>query len=179
MLVPRKTFETERLTLRRVTPDDAPAILGTWAQDPEVTRYLAWRPHRTLEETEAYLEACDAAWREGRAYVWVIREKSTAALVGSIAARAGAHGIDLGYLLARKAWGRGLMAEAVEEVAKWALAQTDVFRVWATCDVENPASARVLEKAGFELEGTLRRWDVHPNLADEPRDALCYSRVKS
>ena len=63
-------------------------------------------------------------------------------------------------------------------VVDWWLKQDDVFRVWATCDVDNPASARVLEKAGFEFEGILRKWDEHPNVAPGRRDALCYSRAK-
>ena len=71
-----------------------------------------------------------------------------------------------------------LVVEALQAVAPWWLSQPCTFRVWATTDVENRASARVLEKAGFELEGTLRRWDVHPNLSSAPRDALCYSRVR-
>ena len=70
------------------------------------------------------------------------------------------------------------MGEAVDAVAAWFLSQPAVERVWATCDVENPSSARVLAKAGFELEGTLRRWDVHPNLGEKRRDALCYSRIR-
>jgi RimJ/RimL family protein N-acetyltransferase len=50
--------------------------------------------------------------------------------------------------------------------------------VWATCDVENLASARVLERVGMTREGVLRRWTVYPNLGDTPRDCLCYSIVK-
>ena len=74
--------------------------------------------------------------------------------------------------------GPWLHGGGVEAVVPWWLSQPGTFRVWATTDVENRASARVLEKAGFELEGTLRRWDVHPNLSSAPRDALCYSRVR-
>jgi RimJ/RimL family protein N-acetyltransferase len=46
------------------------------------------------------------------------------------------------------------------------------------CDVDNIASARVMEKAGLTLEGRLRRWLVHPNISDEPRDCLGYARVR-
>ena len=55
---------------------------------------------------------------------------------------------------------------------------SQVRRVWAVCDIDNRASARVLEKIGFEQEGVLRRWITHPNVGPEPRDALCYSRVR-
>jgi ribosomal-protein-alanine N-acetyltransferase len=51
--------------------------------------------------------------------------------------------------------------------------------VWATCDVDNVASARLLERVGMEREGVLRQWLVHPNLSEAPRDCLCYSIVKA
>jgi RimJ/RimL family protein N-acetyltransferase len=63
-------------------------------------------------------------------------------------------------------------------VSDWVLAQPEIHRVWAVCDVDNLASARVMEKSGMEREGRLRRWAVHPNLSGGPRDFWCYSRVK-
>jgi RimJ/RimL family protein N-acetyltransferase len=52
-----------------------------------------------------------------------------------------------------------------------------VYRLWATCDVENVASARVLEKAGLAQEGILRRWAKRPNISSVPRDAFVYGKV--
>jgi ribosomal-protein-alanine N-acetyltransferase len=46
------------------------------------------------------------------------------------------------------------------------------------CDAENVASSRVLEKAGMTREGLLRRYAMHPNVSDEPRDSLCYALTK-
>ena len=51
-------FATARLRLRPVTAGDAPAIFDAYAQDAEVTRYVTWRPHRTIADTEAYLASC-------------------------------------------------------------------------------------------------------------------------
>jgi RimJ/RimL family protein N-acetyltransferase len=56
--------------------------------------------------------------------------------------------------------------------------QPTVYRVWAACDIDNIASARLLESVGMQLEGTLRRWLVHPNVSDSPRDCLCYAIVQ-
>ena len=53
-----------------------------------------------------------------------------------------------------------------------------MYRVYAYCDVENLASARVMEKAGMSFEGVLRRWGVHPNRSSEPRDCRCYAAVR-
>jgi RimJ/RimL family protein N-acetyltransferase len=70
------------------------------------------------------------------------------------------------------------MTEAVRAVAGWALRQPDVYRMFAVCDVENSASARVMEKAGMTREGILRRNSMHPNVSDEPRDSFIYALVR-
>ena len=70
------------------------------------------------------------------------------------------------------------MTEALAEVVGWALAQPPVFRVGAVCDVENAASARMMEKAGLAREGLLRRWLVHPNIGAEPRDCFSFARTR-
>jgi RimJ/RimL family protein N-acetyltransferase len=54
-------FETTRLILRPIEREDAPAIFTGYAQDPEVVRFLIWRPHQGLAETEAYIARCMAA----------------------------------------------------------------------------------------------------------------------
>jgi len=70
------------------------------------------------------------------------------------------------------------MTEALTEIAAWALAQPDIFRISAVCDTENTASARVMEKSGLHREGLLRRWLVHPNISTEPRDCFIYARTR-
>ena len=70
------------------------------------------------------------------------------------------------------------MTEVLSEVADWALRQSSIFRIDAVCDVDNVGSARALEKSGFSREGVLRRWLVHPNVSDEPRDCYSYARVR-
>jgi [ribosomal protein S5]-alanine N-acetyltransferase len=69
------------------------------------------------------------------------------------------------------------MTEVLTEVVNWTLQQPSIFRS-ALCDVENISSARVMEKAGLVREGLLRRWLMHPNVSDEPRDCLSYARVR-
>lgn len=173
-----EVFMTERLRLRPATDDDAPKIFSGWAQDKEVTRFLTWRPHVELADAEDHVARCKEGWANGSPLVWMLENLETGELAGSVAARPRKHGVNLGYLLGRDYWGRGLMVEALNPVVEWWLGQEDVFRVWATTDVENDASRRVLEKLGFVFEGVLRRWEVHPNLSEHPRDAACYSRVK-
>ena len=71
-----------------------------------------------------------------------------------------------------------MTTEVLTEVTVWALCQPSVFRIGSVCDVENVGSARVLEKSGFVREGLLRRWLLHPNISDEPRDCYSYPRVR-
>ncbi len=175
---PPAIIETERLRLRPPVMDDATAIFETYAQDEEVTRYLTWRPDKSIDETRAFLRRCGASWEQGKAFGMAITGREDGRLIGMIELRPDAHRVELGYVLARPYWGRGLMTEAVGAVTAWALAQPDVHRVWAVCDVANPASARVLEKAGMEREGLLRGWSIHPNLSATPRDCWCYARVR-
>ncbi len=171
-------IDTPRLRLRLPEIADAQAIFDQYAQDAEVARYLIWQPHKSMQETIQFLKRVLASWQEGRCFSWVITRKSDYQLIGMIALRIEEHKANLGYLLARAYWGQGYMTEATQALVKLALAQPEIYRVWAVCDTENRASARVLEKAGMSCEGVLRRWLIHPNLSAEPRDCLCYSLTK-
>lgn len=171
-------LETARLTLRPLARGDALAIFVGYAQDPEVVRYLIWRPHRRLAETEAYIAGClaEPATRS-RTYALIGREDGR--LIGAFAMRRPEpHRLDCGYVLGHPFWGRGLMTEALAETVRWAIAEAEIWRIGAVCDIDNIASARVMEKAGLAREGLLRRWLVHPNLGPEPRDCYSYALTR-
>jgi RimJ/RimL family protein N-acetyltransferase len=175
---PPNQWSTERLHLRPPAVDDAEALFAAYTRDPEVTRYLVWRPHGAIETTQSFVQQCVAEWEKGSAFTWVILRQEDSQLLGMLALRPGGFKADLGYVLARPFWGQGYMTEAVRSIADWAIAQPDIYRVSAVCDVDNLASARVLEKAGMQREGLLRRWSVHPNISDQPRDNWCYAKVR-
>jgi [ribosomal protein S5]-alanine N-acetyltransferase len=175
---PPKTIKTERLRLRKAKLADAEAIFRQYAQDPEVTRYVSWRAHRNLDETREYVQMCLLAWDVGKAFHWVIESAEDKQVMGMIIARVNAEKWELGYVLARTYWRQGYMTEALTAIIAWALKQKEIHRVWAVCDVDNLASARVMEKIGMEREGILKRWSLHPNLSAEPRDSFCYAITK-
>jgi RimJ/RimL family protein N-acetyltransferase len=175
---PPKILKTDRLRLRKIKLSDAEAIFRQYAQDPEVTKYVSWRAHRDLEETREYVRMCLLAWDVGKAFHWVIERREDKEVIGMIIARAAGEKWELGYVLARPFWGQGYMTEAVKGIIAWALRQKEIYRVWAVSDVDNIASARVMEKAGMQREGILRRWSVHPNISPEPRDSYCYAITK-
>ena len=178
MTNPPEILETKRLRLRKPALQDAEDIFRKYAQDPEVTKYLTWRPNRNVQETRDFLRACLRAWDEGKSFHWVIEKKTDHELLGMITARVDDQKWELGYVLAPSYWGRGYMTEVVKKIVDWVLKQQEIYRVWSVCDVDNRASARVMEKAGMKREGILRRWSMHPTISDAPRDSYCYSITK-
>ena len=178
MIAPPATWETERLVLTPACVADAQAAFEGYTSDPSVTRYMMWRAHGSLDETVQFMRRCENVWREGSAFPWSLRLKRDGSFAGMLEARVRQHSVDIGYVLARRLWRQGLMSEAVGGFVAWAMSQPGIFRIWAICDVENIASARLLEHAGMQLEGTLRKRVVHPNMSDTPRDCFCYAIVK-
>ena len=170
-----ESVETQRLLLRKPLPKDADGIFQAYAQDREVTRYLVWSPHASVETTREFIANCQSRWESAKAFPYVITKRGTGELLGMIEFRLDGHRVDFGFVLARPYWGQGLMPEAVSALVAISLAQPSIFRVEATCDVENRASARVLEKAGLSREGLLRRNIIHSNISLEPRDSLLYA----
>ena len=176
--MPPESFTTARLLLRLPRPEDAGTIFHAYAHDPLVTRYLSWRPHQQPGDTQAFIGRCLDGWRQHTEFTYVIADKHSAQLLGMLNLRINRFAASLGYVLRREAWGQGVMPEAAEAVCEWALSQPAIYRVWAICDAENQASARVLEKIGMEREGLMRRGVLHPTLSKEPRDCWLYARVR-
>jgi RimJ/RimL family protein N-acetyltransferase len=165
---------TDRLRMRPPTAADAERIFARYAQDIEVCRYMTWVPHRTVEDSSAWLARLD----EEQRVVRLIFGRSSGELLGSIGGLAQGHRVEFGYCLARDAWGQGLATEAAHAFVAAIMGDPSIWRVQAFCDVENRASARVLEKIGLAFEGTLRSYMIQPNLSNMPRDALCYAKVR-
>jgi RimJ/RimL family protein N-acetyltransferase len=171
-------IETQRLVLRLPSMDDASAIFTGWTQDPEVTRYLTWRPHQRIEQTQEFIQGCISAWQGERRFPYVIPLKESGEIIGMIDPRIQGPKVGIGYVAARAHWGKGYITEATRAIIDWSLWQPSIYRVYATTDLENIASQRVLEKAGMQREGILRKYIFHPNISDEPRDSYMYAIVK-
>jgi len=169
---------TERLFLRPPTEADAELIFTRYTQDAEVCRYVNWTPHQSIDDARAYLRriTCDNA--EGRSPGFLIFDRASGELLGSVGGGIDQHRMQFGYCLARDAWGRGYASEASRAFADMAFEIPQIQRLQAFCDVENSASARVLEKTGLQLEGILRCYMVLPNLGETPRDMYCYAMIR-
>jgi ribosomal-protein-alanine N-acetyltransferase len=157
---------------------DATTIFQQYAQDRNVTKFLMWRPHKSVAETRAFLRRCQKGRAQGTNFPWVIVRKTDGQLLGMIEMHVDAHRAMIGYVLAKSYWDNGYMTEVLKAVIEWCLSQSGIFRIWAFADVENHASCRVMEKAGMKREAILRRWVVHPAMGNEPRDCYSYAIIR-
>ena len=165
-----------RLLLRFPVLDDAGALFQRIGRDPQVTKYLLWTPHPDVAVTRRVITErmnVDAHLR-----TWVIVLQHSREIVGMLScARPLPYAAEIGYSVGRRWWGKGLMSEALDMLMATLRADPDVYRVWATCHVDNVRSARLLERADFTLEGRLARHAIYPNLGTEPRDSLLYAKA--
>lgn len=178
LLSPPELITTKRLVLRRPRLTDADDIFDNYATDPEVTRYLIWPPYKDKADLSPFLQSLLDKWETGEEYTWAITRPEEDRVIGMIACRVREHAADIGYVLSRNCWKHGYVTGAARAIVDWAINLSFVYRVWAVCDVENRASARVLEMVGMQREGLLRRYIVHPNVSPEPRDCFVYSKVR-
>lgn len=157
-------FETSRLVLRKPTLADAEAVFIRYASDSEVTRYLGWPRHQSVDDTKAFLTFSDAEWSRWPAGPYLIESRSEHTLLGGTGLGFEAPSTAVtGYVLARDAWGNGYATEALTAVVDIAK-KLGVVRLYALCHPGHPASARVLEKCGFRLEQRLVQFAEFPNL---------------
>jgi [ribosomal protein S5]-alanine N-acetyltransferase len=170
------TIETERLHLRTPTLEDAEAIFESYAQDPEVVRYLVWTAHSSVETTREFLRSLEAPIKSGASHPFTI-SLMDGPLVGMIELRIKPEKdrAEVGYVLARDYWGKGIVTEALRAVILYGFSMAGIDRITAICDIDNIGSARVMEKAGMSFEGIQSRTIVHPNISSEPRDVRCYA----
>ncbi len=171
-------IETQRLILRPPVLQDAEIIFASYCQDPAVCRHMVWVPHTSLEVTHQFVKRCIAEWDGKNAFPYVITRKTDAQVLGMLEVRQTEFRANIGYVLSKAYWGQGLMPEAIRSLVDIAFSSLSYFRVEATCDIENKASIRTLEKSGFIREGRLARYMVHPNLSAEPRDCWMYAVSK-
>ena len=171
-------ISTARLNLRRPELFDASAIFNAYTQDRDVCKYMIWKPHTSAQATHDFIQSRIDAWSAGDRLPFIITESTSNLAIGMIEARVMESMIDVGYVLAKAHWGKGLMPEAVLAVTAAALANDRLYRVQATCDTENIPSQRTLEKAGFAREGRLERHTILPNLSTEPRASFIYAKCR-
>jgi ribosomal-protein-alanine N-acetyltransferase len=155
-----KNLITPRLILRPFTMEDAQAMYQNWASDPEVTKYLTWPTHASVEISRMVLSDWVSHYSEENYYQWAIVPKDSGHPIGSIAAvhmndRIGK--VEIGYCIGRNWWRKGYMTEALGTVIDFFLNEVGANRVEACHDPKNPHSGAVMVKCGMRYEGIQRQ----------------------
>lgn len=165
-----------RLLLRPPVLGDAGALFQRVARDPKVTKYLKWMPHPDVAATRRVIAEKLNVGDEER--TWAIALRHSGDVIGLTSCRRPvAHSVEIGYCLGKRWWGKGFMSEVLGVLMDALEADRGVYRVWASCSVENERSAQLLERAGFVLEGRLARFAVFPTMGPEPQDSLLYAKI--
>ncbi|HEX8230834.1 MAG TPA: GNAT family N-acetyltransferase [Chloroflexia bacterium] len=164
-------LETERLVLRKLRMEDAEDMFE-YGQDQEIAFRGLWPPLQTLEQSRADVADTLSGYAAGSEISWAIEHKADRKMIGRIGlgpySRMNRRA-EIGYALNRNYWGQGLATEAVRGVLGFAFGEMGLNRVQAIVLPDNKGSMRVLEKAGMQREGLLRKyqyvlgdyWDVY------------------
>lgn len=156
-------IETDRLILRRYVIEDADAMYKNWASDSEVTKFLTWQPHSSVEVSRGIIENWLKEYSDEKYYQWAIVLKDNGnEPIGDISVvhmKEDISMVHIGYCLGRAWWRRGIMSEALKAVMDFMLDTVEVNRVESRHDPMNPNSGKVMQKCGMKYEGTLRSAD--------------------
>jgi ribosomal-protein-alanine N-acetyltransferase len=166
---------TERLILRRLTPDDAGAIMDLFS-DPKVMRFLNNPFTDTLEKAMGVINWLNDRFDTQDAVQWAFASREDNRFIGT----GGNHAwdkhdrhIEIGYNILPKYWGKGYATEATHAIIKWSFENMNLHRIEADCTDGNIASERVMLKCGFKFEGISRQscWE-HGRFVDIKRFGL-------
>ena len=157
-----KTLETSRLILRPFAVEDAQAMFDNWASDGDVTKFLSWPTHVSVEISAMVLADWVSHYEDENFYQWAIVPKDFGQPIGSIAVvnqKEAVASVEIGYCIGKNWWHKGYTSEALSAVMDFFFDEVGANRVEARHDTNNPNSGAVMKKCGMQFEGVLRQSD--------------------
>ena len=152
-------LQTERLILRRFVESDAEAMFQNWASSAENLTHVTWDPNPDVEVTRNSIRNWVASYTNPNYFKWAICLKEDPEQVIGDISIVEMDEIDssceIGYILGKNYWGRGMMTEALKAVLDFCFTQAGFQKVRARYASLNPASGRVMEKAGMSYLKTI------------------------
>ena len=146
-------IETKRLILRKLKVSDAEEIFKNWTSDEDVSRYVTWDTHNSIEDTKAWLLEVEKNYNSSKNYDWGITLKDTGELIGSIGAYLKENEdnrYEPGYCLSKKYWRKGYATESLNGVLDFLINKKGIKKFVCMHAKDNPASGSVMKKAGFK-----------------------------
>lgn len=150
--------ETERLTLRRLTVDDAEFVFAL-LNEPSWLRFIGDKGVRTLEDARAYIENGPVAMYQRFGFGLYVTERRTDGVsmgMCGLIKRDGLDDVDIGFAFLPAYWGRGYAFEAAAAVMDYGRNVIGLTRIVAITAPDNESSARLLEKLGLRFDRMVR-----------------------
>jgi [ribosomal protein S5]-alanine N-acetyltransferase len=168
----KKISIDEKISFKKLSSEDL-EYFYVWASDPEVTKSMTWEAYTSKSEAEKFLKevAENHPWFKAICFEGIP--------VGSITLTPGKDcsscKAELGYVLAKAYWGRGITTAAVKQAIEIGFKDLEIQRIEAFVDPENIASQKVLTKSGMNCEGLLKNYTIFKSCV---RDRYIYSKIK-
>lgn len=154
-------IETDRLILRRFMPEDYQSMYNNWASDPDVSKFLTWLTHTDAEVSRKIVTEWVNSYEKNNYYQWAITFKNECdnpfGSISVVFTDENTLTFEIGYCIGKKYWRQGITSEALLAVIDFLFENTDVNRIEAIHDVNNPNSGKVMKKCGMIFEGTHRQ----------------------
>ncbi len=161
-------IRTDRLLLRRFCAEDAEDMFANWCNDPDVTRYLSWKPHGDKNFTGCILASWILAYENACCFHWAIEQTKSGQAIGAISllnVDEALNQAEIGYVLGKPFWGNGYMTEACAAVVRYAFDRAGFDRLYARHHIDNSSSGRVLTRCGLLPTNTVYApWVGNPSI---------------
>ena len=172
------TIEAERVRLRHLEQSDADALFEIFS-DREALRFWSFPPYTQRAEAEKLLAEIHEHFRQKSLFQWGIASKSDDKIIGTstlFRLDDQSRRAEIGYILNRRYWGKGLAVEALTALLDFAFEKMNLHRIEVDIEPRNAASVKTIERLGFQREGYLReRWIV----GGEIQNSLFYGLLRS
>lgn len=172
-------IDSKDIILRPFTKNDSAKVYENWASDPEVAKYLTWKAHKDINETNAIVSGWVENYSNKEFYLWALELRNSGEVVGSVTL---SHvdnfreSAELGIALSQKVWRTGVGTRAAGFVISHAFNVLNFKRISANHQPDNHASEKLLTKLGFKLEGVARGYTK--NKDGELTDVVQYGLLK-
>lgn len=174
-----KKLEADRLILRKIVLNDAYVAYKNWCNSDLVDKYVLWKKHTSVDITLNQYQKWIDEYDDDKTFRWIVELKSNHDLIGTIDVSKrfiNFGSCEIGYCYSDKYWNNGYATEALKAVIKYLFEECDADVVNAEFMENNPASGRVMEKAGLMYEGKIRSRVIDKN--GLRNDLLNYSITK-
>ncbi|WP_430786588.1 GNAT family N-acetyltransferase [Virgibacillus flavescens] len=170
-------IETSRLTLRKVTTQDAEDMLA-YLSDPAVVKHMGLEAFQNIEDAYEEIEWYHSIHKEGTGIRWGITLRDSGRMIGScgfLNMHSKHYRTEVGFELSKEHWGKGIAGEALEAVIRFGFQHFQLERIEALIEPDNLPSYKLVERHGFIREGLLRHYEYTCGKFD---DLYMYSLIK-